>query len=187
MIRSDLPDVLGIEAASATLNGITPWCEAGLVSHLKHRNCIAMAADLSDGRLAGFMLYEMNRCTLRLLRIGVASELRRHGVGMALLSKLKSKLSPTRRTKAVCIADERSSDLHYLLRAASFIAVDVVHDAFSIADDRYDGYRFEFSLDEPDLVMSSILCGCAKTVRSAAKSQNQICHQRQSRWQDSSC
>jgi hypothetical protein len=88
---------------------------------------------------------------------------------MALLTKLKSKLSPARRTKAVCIADERSTDLHYLLRAAGFIAVDVVRNAFSIADDRHDGYRFEFSLDEPDLVMSSILCGSGKTIRSAAE------------------
>jgi len=47
----------------------------------------------------------------------------------------------------VCIADDRGSDLHYLLRAAGFIAVDVVRNAFSIADDLHDGYRFEFSID----------------------------------------
>jgi ribosomal protein S18 acetylase RimI-like enzyme len=165
MIRSDLPEVLEIEAASAKANGIPVWSEAGLVSHLKQHSCVSMVATTICGRIAGYILYDLRRCSLRVLRIAVAPELRRHGVGSALLNRVKSKLSSARRTKAVCVADERALDLHLLLRASQFMATSIERNAFSLAEDKIDGYRFEYSVEDADLVMSSIMCDRAQTVQ----------------------
>ena len=93
MIRSDLPEVLDIEAASFP----HPWDEATFINYLRQRNVIGMVCEEKD-RVVGYMVYEMHKNRLHVLNLAVSTESRRQGVGTAMVAKLISQLSERRQS-----------------------------------------------------------------------------------------
>lgn len=92
-IRRDMEDVLHIDRCSFS----NFWREEDYLKHLRQRNCIGMIAELPDHTIVGSMVYELHKSRLTLLRICVAYEHRRKGVGTAMVTRLKDKLSQQRR------------------------------------------------------------------------------------------
>ena len=74
MIRRDMPEVLRIENDSFEFN----WTEEDFLACLRQRNCIGMVAEY-DGRVVGFMIYELHKTRLHILNFAVAPGFRQIG------------------------------------------------------------------------------------------------------------
>lgn len=94
MIRGDMPTVMAIEQQSFD----APWSEEEFIRRLRKRNCIGLVAE-SEGQVVGFVLYDLHKGRLALGRIAVHPSSRRHGVGKAMMDKLKAKLCPEGRNR----------------------------------------------------------------------------------------
>lgn len=89
MILRDMPAVAEIERQSFA----ECWGERGLREVLRGRNVIGMVAD-DGGRVVGYMVYELHRHRIELLRLAVAADRRREGVGERLVAKVKGRIAP---------------------------------------------------------------------------------------------
>jgi [ribosomal protein S18]-alanine N-acetyltransferase len=139
MIRRDMPEVLAIEEACFAWDA---WSEETFFSMLRQRNCIAMLAE-HEGRIAGYMVYELHKTRIEIVNFAVAPEFRRRGVGRAMIDKLKAKLSSERRTMLAANVGESNIGGHLFLRAMGFMAKGIEHGFY---DDGADAYRFVFRL-----------------------------------------
>lgn len=135
MIRRDLPEVLDIEDASY----FRPWKEEDFLRELRNRNTIGMVAEES-GWVFGFVVYELRKGRIDVLRLAAADDRRRQGVGSALVEKLKGKLSPGRR-RAIRID---LPELDASLDACRFLANRGFRSVI-LRDPDEDVYRFEYS------------------------------------------
>lgn len=118
LIRRDLPDVLRI----AHLSEEEPWGEEQFVENLRRRMVIGHVAEDAEGRILGYMIYELRKKQLTLLKLAVHPAFRRQGVGTQMIAKLASKLSPERRTRLVVDVEDGNLDGHLFLKAMDFIA-----------------------------------------------------------------
>lgn len=98
LIRRDMPEVLDIEAASSP----APWAEEDFLRTLRQRNCIGTVAEHGE-KVVGFMIYELHKTKLHLLKIAVSPDCRRRQVGTQMVEKLRSKLRAHERT---CVTTE---------------------------------------------------------------------------------
>ena len=96
LIRRDMDDVLAIERASFEF----PWVEEEFLCCLRQRDCIGVVAKL-DHKIVGFMLYELHPSMLRIVNFAVAPDMRRQGIGTAMVDRLKEKLSQQRRREII--------------------------------------------------------------------------------------
>ena len=94
LIRRDMQEVLRIESASFEF----PWTDEDFLCCLRQRNCIGMVAE-HDHKIVGFMIYELHKNRLHLLNFAVSPDVRRTGVGRAMMEKLAGKLSVERRNR----------------------------------------------------------------------------------------
>src|SRR4051812_27168359 len=92
MIRRDMAEVLSIEQASFDF----AWTEQDFMRVLRQRNGIGMVVE-SGETIVGFMVYELHKGWLELLNFAVLPQLRRKGIGHAMVEKLKGKLSDKNR------------------------------------------------------------------------------------------
>jgi ribosomal-protein-alanine N-acetyltransferase len=143
MIRRDMPEVLAIETASFEF----PWCEDDFLRALQQRNCIGMVAE-HEGRIVGFMVYELHKTQIHVLNFAVAPELRRHGIGSQMLAKLSSKLSSERRTRIVLEVRETNLAAQLFFRAAGFRAISVLREFYE--DTPEDAYIMEYWYHVPE-------------------------------------
>jgi len=137
MIRRDMPEVLAIEQASFEF----PWAEDDFARCLRQRNCIGMVAE-SEGRVVGFMIYELNKSQLHVLNFAVRPDARRRGVGMQMIEKLVGKLSQQRRTRVTLEVRETNLAAQVFFRNAGFLAVSVLRDYYD--DTTEDAYVMHF-------------------------------------------
>lgn len=137
MIRRDLPEVLEIEHASYDY----PWNEESFLRCLRQRNCIGMVAEM-DGRVVGFMIYELHKCKLQVLNLAVHNDFRRQGMGTQMVEKLKSKLSQQRRARIVLEVRERVLGAQLFLQSQGFRAVGVLRAHYE--DSEEDAYVMQF-------------------------------------------
>ena len=72
MVRRDFRDVLDIETWSFAF----PWSEEDFSQSLRSRNCIGMVLAEND-ETVGFMIYELVKTRVRLLKLAVAPACRR--------------------------------------------------------------------------------------------------------------
>lgn len=92
LIRRDMQDVLRVEQQCYT----HPWDEEEFLQHLRQRNVIGMVCE--DGpSIVGYMLYELHKGRLNVLKMAVEQSLRRCGIGTAMIARLRDKLSMQRR------------------------------------------------------------------------------------------
>ncbi len=120
-IRRDRPEVLAIENASFD----DPWDEGDFNRCLSQRNCIGMVAEHDDS-IAGFMVYELHKTRLHLLKFAVHPDGRRLGVGRRMIDRLLVKLSHQRRRRITLAVSERNLNAQLFFKACGFVATKVV-------------------------------------------------------------
>ena len=139
LIRRDMPDVLAIEQASFEY----AWTEEDFLCCLRQRNCIGMVAEC-DGRIVGFMIYELHKARLRLLNFAVAPDARRRRIGTQMVRRLIDKLSQQRRREIMLEVRETNLAAQVFFRSMGFVALGVLRDRYD--DTTEDAYLMRFLL-----------------------------------------
>ena len=148
MIIADRPAVMAIELDVFDF----PWREEDFACRLRQQNCIGMVAVLEREKLGeyivGYMIYELHKHHLQLLSLAVQRDFWGHGIGTAMLDKLKKKLSPQRR-RSICL-EVRETNLSALLflKSQEFQAVMLLRNWHAIA-----GARLTLAPDEDAIAM----------------------------------
>jgi ribosomal-protein-alanine N-acetyltransferase len=137
MIRRDMPAVLAIEDASFEF----PWCEEEFIRCLRQRNCIGMVAECDD-QVVGFMIYELHKNRLHLLNFAVSPDVRRTGVGRAMMEKLAGKLSVERRNRIMLEVRETNLEAQLFFKILGFKAISVLRDFYE--DTTEDAYLMQY-------------------------------------------
>ncbi len=137
MIRRDMPAVLAIEDASFEF----PWCEEEFIRCLRQRNCIGMVAECDD-QVVGFMIYELHKNRLHLLNFAVNPEVRRSGIGTAMMEKLAGKLSVERRNRIMLEVRETNLEAQLFFKILGFKAISVLRDFYE--DTTEDAYLMQY-------------------------------------------
>jgi ribosomal-protein-alanine N-acetyltransferase len=140
MIRRDMPEVLRIENDSFEFN----WTEEDFLACLRQRNCIGMVAE-AEGRVVGFMIYELHKTRLHVLNFAVAPAFRRLSVGAQMIDKLVNKLSQQRRQEIVLEVRETNLAAQLFFHNQGFRAVRVLRNHY--ADSAEDAYVMQYRLD----------------------------------------
>ena len=122
-----------------------PWTGEDFSECLRQKQNIGKVAEL-DGKIVGFVLYELCRKKIYLLNMGVKSSRRRIGVGRRLIDHLKQKLEkPEYWLSIETHVSEENLSAHVFLRSMGFKAVSVERGFFSDEDGLCDGYMFVFA------------------------------------------
>ena len=137
MIRRDMPEVLQIERESFEF----PWIDDDFIRCLRQRNCIGMIAE-HEGRVVGFMIYELHRSRIHVINFAVGSLYHRLGVGSQMIAKLIAKLSVQRRSRIVLEVRETNLDAQLFFRENGFRAVSVLHNFYE--DTPEDAYLMQY-------------------------------------------
>ena len=137
MIRLDMPEILEIERTGFEF----PWSEDEFVRCLRQRNCVGMVAEYRE-RVVGFMIYELHRSRLNVLKFAVHPDFRRRGVGSQMVGRLVNKLIKQRRTCILLQVRETNLDAQLFFRSAGFSAVSVLRDYYEDTDG--DAYLLKF-------------------------------------------
>lgn len=137
MIRRDMAEVLDIEREGFEF----AWTDEDFVRCLRQRNCIGMVAE-HDGRVAGFMIYELHRTRVHVVNFAVAREYQRSRVGSQMVAKLIAKLSSQRRSRIVLEIRETNLGAQLFFRENGFRAISVLHSYY--ADTPEDAYRMQY-------------------------------------------
>jgi ribosomal-protein-alanine N-acetyltransferase len=139
MIRQDFPEVLRLESACFD----NPWTEDQFIKALRQRHCIGMVLEL-EGRIRGFMVYELHHDSITLLDLAVDPSYQRSGLGRQLIAKLINKLQSHSRSKINLHVSEINLRAQLFFKSQGFKAVRVVHDYFEESNE--DLYLMELSL-----------------------------------------
>jgi ribosomal-protein-alanine N-acetyltransferase len=111
-VRRDVPHL----AAFGT------WAANQIETVLRRRECISIVAEGRDERPAVYAVYSLNRRSLGLLTLAVRPDLRRSGVGAALVAKLKYKVCSHRRERCTVAVPDGNLAMLLFLRAQGFKA-----------------------------------------------------------------
>lgn len=131
MIRRDMADVLMCEALTSKYER---WEEKEFLHALRQRNTIGMVLeDVSRGRVVGFMVYELHKAKLHLLKLAVLPAYQNKGLGTAMVEKLKSKLHQHRRTHISTEVIETDEKRLFFFKKNGFLA----HSIYPSEDDIY--------------------------------------------------
>lgn len=139
MIRMDLPQVLRIEQDCYNF----PWEEPDFLRCLRQRNCIGITIE-RQGRIVGFMIYELHKSKLHLLNFAVDPAYRRQKIGSGMVSSLLRKLNTHRRTKITVAIRERNLPAQRFFHSCNFRAVKVLRNYYE--DSHEDAFLFQFVL-----------------------------------------
>jgi [ribosomal protein S18]-alanine N-acetyltransferase len=150
MIRRDMPEVLQIERESFEY----PWVDEDFIRCLRQRNCIGMVAE-HEGRVVGFMIYELHRTRIHVLNFAVGRVFRRLGVGSQMIAKLIAKLTIQRRSRIALEIRETNLDAQLFFRENGFRAVSVLHSFYD--DTPEDAYlmQYRYHTEKPATVETS--------------------------------
>lgn len=137
MVRKDFPEVLAIEQSCFEF----PWKEEDFLQCLRQRNCIGMVAEL-EGRIVGFMIYEIPKNRIRLLNIATDPEFQRRGIARQMVRKLIGKLASQRRNRIVMEVRETNLQALVFFRSLGFRATIVLKNFYDEMDE--DAYVLEY-------------------------------------------
>lgn len=132
LIRRDMPEVTKIEAESyECLMG-----DEGVVQYLRSEKCIGMVAEVGHDIL-GFMLYELHKDSIRVVRLAVDPKHRGHGAGSAMVQRLIDKLSQQRRSEVVIEVPESALTAQVWLRKREFRHIGTQSDHYDNGESMY--------------------------------------------------
>lgn len=95
------------------------------VRDLRRRNRVGLVAEYG-GRVVGYMVYELTRTQIRLLKLGISDDARSRHIGGELVGKLIQKLHFEGRTCVVCEVNERNLTAQLFFRSCGFRAVSIL-------------------------------------------------------------
>ena len=139
MVRRDLAEVIAIEQACFEF----PWREEDFLDCLRQRNCIGMVAE-HDGRVIGFMIYEVPKNRIHLLNIATAPEFRHRGVARQMVRKLTGKLVNQKRSKIVLEVRETNLPALLFFRTLGFRATNILRNFYEEMSE--DAYLMQYRL-----------------------------------------
>ncbi|MDR2439423.1 MAG: ribosomal protein S18-alanine N-acetyltransferase [Planctomycetaceae bacterium] len=139
MVRRDFPEVIAIEQSCFEF----PWKEEDFIHCLQQRNCIGMVAEY-EGRVVGFMIYEVPKNRIHLLNIATIPEFQRRGVAGQMIRKLIGKLVNQRRNRIVLEVRETNLPALVFFRALGFRATVVIKNYYD--DMNEDAYVLQYRL-----------------------------------------
>ncbi len=145
MVRRDFPEVMAIEQACFEF----PWDEKDFETCLRQRNCIGMVAE-HEGRVVGFMIYEIPKNRIHLLNIATAPEFQHQGVARQMVQKLIGKLASQRRTKISLEVRETNLPALVFFRALGFLAVQTLKNHYHETND--DAYVLQYRLEDTEFL-----------------------------------
>jgi ribosomal protein S18 acetylase RimI-like enzyme len=136
--RSHLPAILEIDQASS----LFPWSEDQAIRIFRNKRVLSLVCEIvytselpflspivRDVRLAGFVVYrshEQIADAIEIIRLGVAPDLRRQGIGRALLLDLQRRIGRT--TSGILIeVPEVHTIAHLFLKTMGYRAHGVIH------------------------------------------------------------
>ncbi|MDO5554066.1 MAG: ribosomal protein S18-alanine N-acetyltransferase [Planctomycetia bacterium] len=140
MVRSDLEEVLTLERRCFEYR----WTKEDFAECLSRRNCAGMVA-LYEGRIVGFMVYEVGKRRIELISLAIAPEEQRRGTGRALVMRLIRKLRANRRTKISVTVRERNLQAQLFFRELGFRASSIMRQFYEPAAE--DAYVMQFRLN----------------------------------------
>ena len=139
MIRQDMPEVLDIECLSFKY----PWLQEDFFRCLQGRNSIGIVAEHKETEaVVGFMIYELHKTRLHILKFVVHPGFRRRQVGTQLINTLIGKLSNQRRTRILLEVRERNLSAQFFFRSMGFRAISVLRNFYK--DTSEDAYLMEY-------------------------------------------
>lgn len=141
MIRRDMPSVLCIEESSFEFS----WTEDDFLRCLRQRNITGMVAELND-EVIGFMVYELHKNRLGLLKFVVDPLYRRSGIGSVLMEILIGKLNVDRRNRILLEVRETNLVAQKFFSRLGFKATAVLRDHYE--DTPEDAYLMQYRLIE---------------------------------------
>lgn len=144
MIRRDMTSVLEIENGDMNY----PWSENDFIRCLRHRNCIGMVAE-HDDQVVGYIIYELRKRKLHLIKLVVRRDCRRQGVGRQMVDKLIGKLIAAGRNFIELKVRETSLDAQLFFRSYGFVATTVNREWFCDPDE--DAYSMELHVTKREM------------------------------------
>ena len=108
-----------------------------------------MVAETADGSVGGFVVYELLKTRLQVLNLAVRPDLRRRGIGRALVARLATKLTHQRRSRIMLEVRESNLAAQLFLLRQGFRAVNVLRDFYDQTCE--DAYVFQYKLCLPAL------------------------------------
>jgi ribosomal-protein-alanine N-acetyltransferase len=142
MIHRDLADVLRIEWASFA----EPADEQELVKCLRQPHSIGMVAEDHEGRILGYMIYELYHSRINLLKIAVSPWERRQGVGRQMLETLSAKLQQQNRNRVQLTIRETHTEAQLFFRRQGYRCVSTLRN--SLGDSSEDSYVMQLKCHE---------------------------------------
>jgi ribosomal-protein-alanine N-acetyltransferase len=139
MVRRDYPDVYRIESNSFEF----PWSDDDFLEHLRQRNCIGMVAEYRH-KIIGYMVYELHRSRLNIVRFAVHPDFRRQRVGWAMIERLRDKLIQQERHELLVEVRERNLDAQQFFRSQGFKAESILREHYEDTDE--DCYVMQYKL-----------------------------------------
>lgn len=132
LIRRDVAAVLDIETASFA----APWNEDELLLRLRKKSVIGRVAVI-DNCTVGYVLYELRRGVLDILRLAVAPEFRRRGVGSRIIEAVKDRAPIVNRSSVTFAVRESNLTAQLFLRHCGFLAHCTMDEYFEDGEDAY--------------------------------------------------
>jgi ribosomal-protein-alanine N-acetyltransferase len=120
-----------------------PWKTTEFTRCLRNRNSIGMVAEHGDQeRVAGYVIYELQKNWIRVLNFAVAPDYRRRGVGSQMVAKLVRKLCAKTRSRILLETRETNLPAQMFFSKNGFRAVSVLRGFFR--DTAEDAYEMEY-------------------------------------------
>jgi [ribosomal protein S18]-alanine N-acetyltransferase len=139
MSPNDMPEVMTIERACFEF----PWSEIEFLHSLQIQSTVCVVAEL-DGRVVGFMVYELSRKQIQLLNFATAPAYRRRGVGAKMAARLLGKLAIKDRTRISLEVRETNLTAQLFFRSLGFLATKILHNYYD--DTPEDAYLMQYRL-----------------------------------------
>lgn len=140
-IRRDQPSILRIEHLVAEY----PWGEEELEKALQFQKNIGLVAEL-EGKVVGYLVYQLNEIYLELLVMGVDPKHQRRGIGRLLVERAKTKLTHGRRFLNVEGLQETNLVAQQFFRALGFKAIAVERNYFAATGE--DAYMMRYTPED---------------------------------------
>lgn len=120
-----------------------PWSEQDFIGCLRYVNCIGMVAEHSEC-VFGYMICELQECSVRLLTLAVDPDQRRRGVGSRMIKHLVGKLSLKCRSRITLEVRETNLAAQLFFRSCGFVvpSVFVLRDFYDETGE--DAYLMEY-------------------------------------------
>jgi len=138
MIRRDMVEVLQIENLSFKM----PWSEEDFVKVLRQRRSVGRVVEI-DEKVAGYMIYNLNKNHFEILNFAVHPDYRRQGVAEKMINHLKDKLTIERRRSIFLKVADFNLDMQLFLRSQGMRAVGVKDNHY---DDDSSAYTFRYHM-----------------------------------------